>query len=357
MKLKCVGDVMLGDSPIKLGIGVGSRIQKEGIMFFLDNVKPCLSDADIFFLNLECPIFPNTYGNVGKPPIPFSADEKVLSFLKFGKNQVFSIANNHIMNYDKLGFNNTVHHLVENGIHPVGVSSNNQKGQIPIKITNDGNNLVFLGYSLRPEESANNPLYAIGDDQKILDEIHLYANTENVVIISLHWGEEFMKVPSFKQQELGRKMIDAGAKIVLGHHSHVVSKIEEYNEGMIVYSLGNFLFDMDMPITKDSMILEISINNNTIENYSVYPIQINGNYQPMTIDDFATVINKDTIQISGKELEIINQNQKDYNNKCKIIRKMYKNELKMNFFKDLLKRHPIISISLFKKYISNRAII
>ena len=66
----------------------------------------------------------------------------------------------------------------------------------------------------------------------------------DVVVVSLHWGEEFVDQPSMQEVELGHAVIDAGATAVLGHHRHVVRPVERYRHGVIAYSLGNLIGDM-----------------------------------------------------------------------------------------------------------------
>jgi poly-gamma-glutamate synthesis protein (capsule biosynthesis protein) len=64
------------------------------------------------------------------------------------------------------------------------------------------------------------------------------------VVVSLHWGEEFVPRPSAGEVALGRSIIDAGASLVIGHHPHVLRPVELYGAGVIAYSLGNFAADM-----------------------------------------------------------------------------------------------------------------
>jgi poly-gamma-glutamate synthesis protein (capsule biosynthesis protein) len=64
-----------------------------------------------------------------------------------------------------------------------------------------------------------------------------------LIVVSIHWGPENKKVPTAKQQKLARRLIRAGANVIMGHHTHVVHPVEIYRGGVIFYSLGNLLFD------------------------------------------------------------------------------------------------------------------
>jgi len=68
-------------------------------------------------------------------------------------------------------------------------------------------------------------------------------NPDNFLIVSLHWGEEYKLINSPAQQRLAHKIIETGADLIIGHHPHVVQNIEKYQEKLIIYSLGNFIFD------------------------------------------------------------------------------------------------------------------
>jgi poly-gamma-glutamate synthesis protein (capsule biosynthesis protein) len=77
------------------------------------------------------------------------------------------------------------------------------------------------------------------------------------VIISFHWGIEYQHQPSSAQRRLARASIDAGADVVLGHHPHVLQGVERYKNGLIAYSLGNFVFDQSGADRSESVIARI----------------------------------------------------------------------------------------------------
>src|SRR3989337_2533530 len=75
------------------------------------------------------------------------------------------------------------------------------------------------------------------------DIIKNAAENVDVLVVSMHWGEEYKTRSNTREQTLGHGAIEAGAKIVIGHHPHVIQEIEKYRGGLIAYSLGNFIFD------------------------------------------------------------------------------------------------------------------
>ena len=84
-----------------------------------------------------------------------------------------------------------------------------------------------------------------------------------------------------EQKRLGKMFIDAGADIVVGHHPHVVQELEQYKNGWIVYSLGNFIFDQNFSEeTNTGVMLEVKLKNKRIEGVNEKIITINSEYQP-----------------------------------------------------------------------------
>jgi len=103
----------------------------------------------------------------------------------------------------------------------------------------------------------------------------------DVLIVSLHWGAEYQKEPNTHQRQLARQAVDAGAKIVLGHHPHVTQPVESYGSGLIFYSLGNFVFDQPWSTeTKKGQMTKIIFEGKDIKSYELIPIYIHDFCQP-----------------------------------------------------------------------------
>jgi len=97
----------------------------------------------------------------------------------------------------------------------------------------------------------------------------------------VHWGEEFIQRPSPEEINIARRLVDAGADVIIGHHPHVLRGIEQHGRGYIVYSLGNFVCDMVWDDTlRTSLIFECEITDNGVRNVNLVPTYTNNNYQP-----------------------------------------------------------------------------
>ena len=195
--------------------------------------------------------------------------------LKDSNFKILNIANNHIQQHGELPFYNTINILQQNKIKVIGADDLQPK-----IIESKGIKLGFFGYSLRPGENASRIFYSQGNKKKIISDINRIKKKVDYIIISLHWGNEYINLPSISQINFAHDIVDAGADIILGHHPHVLQPVEKYKGGIIAYSLGNFVSDMCSEVTKKSMILKIIFNQNKKNKIELIPIYINKNYQP-----------------------------------------------------------------------------
>jgi len=195
--------------------------------------------------------------------------------LKDSNFKLLNIANNHIQQHGDSPFYNTIDILKENKIKIIGI----EDLQLQI-IESKGIKLGFFGYSLRPEEYNSKVLYSQCNKKKIISEINKVKKKVDYIIISLHWGDEYINLPSTSQISFAHDIIDAGADIILGHHPHVLQPVERYKGGIIAYSLGNFVSDMCSEITTKSMILKIIFNQNQTNKVELIPVYISRDYQP-----------------------------------------------------------------------------
>jgi hypothetical protein len=143
----------------------------------------------------------------------------------------------------------------------------------------------FLGYSLRPRQYfTEEPAYAEGYRDTILADVRAARAATDSVVVSLHWGDEFIDRPSPEERDLAHAIMDAGADLIIGHHPHVLRGVERYGRGYIVYSLGNFVCDMLWDETlRETAILQCRLSKEGIAEISVIPVRINNDYQPVVL--------------------------------------------------------------------------
>ena len=223
------GDMMLGRF-------VRTLMDKEGREYPFERIRGgedrFFEGADLFFANLEGPIYKDGYKS--STSLVFGFPEYVTPVLKKMNFGILSLANNHILNQGVDGFTNTVHELLSVGISPCGNPLEERAKDRVVK-KYGGNKVGFLCFEdVDHSMNFDDVLTAIESANKGVDHL----------VVSVHWGYEYGHKPSDKVQvQRARQMVDKGADLILGHHPHVVQTFEIYEGVPIFYSLGNFIFD------------------------------------------------------------------------------------------------------------------
>ena len=193
-----------------------------------------------FVFNLECPITSATVGWPGKVNLraPVSHIEETFGEVPLA----VCLANNHIMDYGLAGFDDTLSALRRAGIPSFGAGPLETNAGNPLLIPDHG--VALLGYAcpstaavLATEANAGAaPLYLARICRDVCAAKKAGARR---VVVSLHWGEEEVFLPKPEDVVNARRIIDAGADLVIGHHAHCVQPFERYRDRFIFYGLGN----------------------------------------------------------------------------------------------------------------------
>lgn len=273
-----VGDVMLSRA-------VGKKMEKlNDHTFPFLKISDVLRSADLVFGNLEGPI---SSGGINQGSIySFRADPRVIEGLKYANFSILSLANNHIWDYGSVALIDTLKILRENDILPIGVGEDIDRANELI-IKRIGNiKIGFMAYTdLYPkslEAGKGYPGISIFNLEEVSKKISQAkaSSTVDLIFISFHSGDEYQEIAGNKQKEIYRKLIDAGADVVVGHHPHVVQEFEEYKNGLIFYSLGNFIFDQNFSEeTMSGYLVKIKIVNKKISDWEVLETKINKDFQ------------------------------------------------------------------------------
>jgi len=230
--ITATGDVTIGDDYKSKGKSLFAKEldkQKGDIMFPFRNFKGTFEQDDLTLINFE-----GTLTTVSAPPrskadnqFLFKADPQFAQLLTGNSVEAVALENNHVLDFGEEGLAETKRTLKDAG---VVYASDGDMGVIEIK----GTEIALLAYQTF---DAYDRLF-----EQVPREIASAKANYPLVIVSFHWGAELDYAPNANQQKMGKAAIDAGADLVLGHHSHRINPIEEYNGKYIVYSLGNFSF-------------------------------------------------------------------------------------------------------------------
>ena len=311
ISLAAVGDIMLGRR-------VGKKIKAHGADFPFQHVSAILREADIVFGDLESPLslrgepcqtkrpdlpFFRTDPNAPDAPL-FRADPDAIAGLVQAGFNVLSLANNHILDYGEAALRDTVVLLERHGVHSVGIGANLTEARRPLLLVRNGVRVAFLAYSSQftadESHTGNPPL----EYRVIKEDVIKARRSADHVIVSLHLGIEYSSHPLPLDRQMLHQIIDDGASLIVGHHPHVLQGIEQYKKGLIAYSLGNFVFDMDEDFVRqmsawsqishlgakffdvdptlptESVILQCVLTKREIVDQRLVPIRINSDYQP-----------------------------------------------------------------------------
>lgn len=254
-----------------------------------ENIKHVFKGKDILFGNLETALS-NSGKEAEKAVVLHVSPDKVL-YLKDAGFDIVNVANNHIMDLGPEGFNETLEVLNQNDLIYIGAGNrklNRNSAIVEINRIKIG----FLGYNSSGVRDLKRGVFINKiDEAEIIRDIENLKPQCEAIIISLHWGIEKVFYPLPQQIEMAHRLIDASATVILGHHPHVIQGIETYNNGLIVYSLGNFQFEFNPEEcfgkrnkrTNQSIILSLKIGKNGLKAFDIIPLKINEEYVPCMV--------------------------------------------------------------------------
>ena len=253
-------------------------------------IKDFLSEADLVFGNLESQI--SDKGERMGSIYSFRADPKSLEGLTYAGFNVLSVANNHSFDYGVQAFKDSLKRLDDTGIATVGGGLNKKEAHTPTfkhyhTSKYDSTTIGILAYTAvgSPNWQATSNIPGISwvdpfNIDEVLAEIEQGAAQTDLLVVSIHAGEEYKTEPNSFQQAFARSAIDSGADLVIGHHPHVVQPVERYKEGWIAYSLGNFIFDQGFSAeTMQGLLLKVEIEDSLIYSVTSIPTRLTKDFQ------------------------------------------------------------------------------
>lgn len=302
LTLVAVGDLQLGDSPTTVGYGFYSRYRGRPLDVLFDEVRPLMDGADILFGNLETTLVPADPGEPSRASLQLRGEPEFAKALRRTGFTVLNVANNHAVQHGSQTFHSTIATLRDAGIACCGIRGTDGWTTEPVMLQQGA--VGILGYCLRPRQYGPEvPPYAEGSRDEICRDVRRLRESSVTVVVSLHWGEEFVTMPSKDEISLAHAIIDAGAVLLLGHHPHVIRPVERYGHGTIVYSLGNFLGDMVWyaPFRRGA-VFRCILTDSGIADATMAPTRLGSDYQPRPTGEPATS-SMSSEQIRGLDAE------------------------------------------------------
>lgn len=303
------GDILLARTP-------GDRVLEYGYRYPFSSIRTLVLTADIACANLENPASWLGSPFPGKPEIvTFRADPATLFGLAWAGFDLVSLANNHMNDYGPRALAETLDFLDLLGVGRVGAGRDLEEARRPAILERDGVRFAFLAYAepiwsvigartaaegrtwTRIEERFHGPVpssgspaqpdshrsslagVAIADLQDMTEDVAKVLSffQPDYLFVSVHWGDELQRMPNRFQRAFGRAAIDAGATAVLGHHPHVLQALEKYRDGLIIYSLGNLIFDMKAYSTYETAAFNLRLEAGRLASLEIIPLRIDRN--------------------------------------------------------------------------------
>ena len=237
--LNAVGDLMLERDIITL-------LDEHGSVYPFAAVAGVLGDADVTIANME-----GTFTERGTQATKFytfrTPPRHAIGLVQAGID-VVALGNNHTMDSGAVGLEDTLTALDDAGVPYSGAGVNATEARKPALLEANGLRLAFLSYNGVGEATfagASSPGVARADIASVRQDVASALTVADLVIVSLHDGTEYQDTPTASQRAFAQAAIDAGAALVLGSHAHVFQGWQSYGDGVIVWGLGNFVFDLD----------------------------------------------------------------------------------------------------------------
>lgn len=235
-------------------------------------VKPMLETADITVANQETMIGGEKIGLSTYPS--FNSPFEVGDALKDSGVDIVTIANNHTIDRGEKAIQNAISHYNKIGLLYTGAYKSPEDQTVIRTIKKNGITFSFLAYTYGtngiPVPKDKPYLVNLIDLKRIENDIKLAKEKSDVVVVSLHFGNEYQRMPNDEQKHIAQTVINQGADIILGHHPHVLQPMEwieakDGRKGFVVYSLGNFLSSQKSIYREIGGILTLTVNKE-IEN-------------------------------------------------------------------------------------------
>lgn len=277
---------------IGLGPAVASVVADKGAEAALQPIAEHLRDCDLVVGNLECAIYDGPAEHSRVPGLCAKSDD--LEILSRSPIKTLNLANNHVLDLGPSALPAMIERLRSRGFHVFGAGENTIDAEAAHYRSIAGRTIAFLGACDVTDDYATprRPGIAPMIGSRLCRSVVEAKKRADLVIVSLHADVEFVRFPSPFRRRIAKSLIDAGASLVVQHHPHVCQGVERYADGLIAYSLGNFIFKItgnsyqeNVPGVRDGMILKVNVPADLKAGltFSVLPIRIDDDHMPQPV--------------------------------------------------------------------------
>lgn len=247
-----------------LGRDIARAARAGGWRLPLAALQPDLAGSDLAFANLESPM--TAAASVIPGSYDLRAPREAVQALTFAGLDVVSVANNHALDDGQTGLEDTLSVLAQAGLQAV------RDGSVAVISKVNGMTLAWLAF-----DDISHPI----DIKNSLALIASARAKADLVLVSVHWGLEYAPAPTPREKMLAHQWVEAGADLVIGHHPHVIQPAEVITRSpsgrtaLVLYSLGNALFDQHSPPeTCRGVLILVTAGRQGISGWQAVPFRI-----------------------------------------------------------------------------------
>lgn len=232
----------------------------------LESVRPVLQAADLSIINLETAV--TERGAPADKQYAFRAPSTTFLSLRQAGVDVVTMANNHGMDYGTPGLRESLTGARAAGMPLVGIGLDERSAYEPRVVTVRGQRIAVLGATQVLDTGLQQAWTARGDrpglasakrEDRLLEEVRSARRTADTVVVYLHWGKELQPCPLDAQRDLARRLIQAGADVIVGTHAHVLLGGGYLDGAYVDYGLGNFAFAARSTQTVQTGVLTLTV--------------------------------------------------------------------------------------------------
>jgi poly-gamma-glutamate synthesis protein (capsule biosynthesis protein) len=270
-------------------------------------VTQVLSAADVAMVNLETAV--TDRGTPEPKEFHFRAPATAYDAVKAAGVDVVTLANNHALDYGRVGLTDTLNAAKAAGMPTVGAGENAAQAYAPWITTVKGVRIAFLGFNQVTElatswaalDNRSGLAMAWPDMDRAVAAVRAAKKQADVVVVDMHWGQEYNQCPIADQKTLAKKLSDAGASVIIGSHVHVLQGDGWLGPTFVAYGMSNFVWWLNDAQSNDTGVMWVTLTGTKVTKTEFIPAYINrttGQPDPVSGSE-ATRISKEYAQLRG----------------------------------------------------------
>jgi poly-gamma-glutamate synthesis protein (capsule biosynthesis protein) len=244
------------------------------------SISEVFSASDLAMINLESAV---TTGGTPEPKtFHFRAPPTAFDAIKAAGIDVVTMANNHALDYGRTGLTDTLAAVKAKDMPVVGIGKNATAAYAPYVTEVKGTKIAILGFSQIHElastwsatDSRSGEAMAL-DTTRAVNAVKAAKQQADVVIVYMHWGQEYNQCPTAEMKTFAKKIADAGASVIVGTHAHVPLGDGMLGDTYVQYGMSNFLWWMNDAQTNDTAVFQVTLKADKVVKVELIPAYIN----------------------------------------------------------------------------------